>query len=99
LRSFLCLAALKIIACASVAKEVYLHTGTHDLCDPRYPLQTTPIDFGANAIICARTFLLPSVRIGKQGIVGACAEETFNVPPVAIVACNTARLLNAVSNA
>lgn len=90
-----CLGAVEIGAGACVAQEAYLCTGTHDLCDPHWPLQTAPIEIGADAFIGARAFLLPGVRIGERSIVGACAVVTRNVTSATTVAGNPARVLKA----
>jgi putative colanic acid biosynthesis acetyltransferase WcaF len=92
-----CLGAVVIGAGACVAQEAYLCTGTHDLRNPDWPLQTAPIHIGADAFIGARAFLLPGVRIGDRAIVGACAVVTHTVPPAATVAGNPARLLVSAS--
>jgi len=92
-----CLGAVVIGTGACVAQEAYLCTGTHNLRDPHWPLQTAPIDIGADAFIGARAFLLPGVRIGERAIVGACAVVTRNVPPAATVAGNPARTVNSAS--
>ena len=90
-----CLGQVEIHHGACVAQEVYLCTGTHDLRDPAWPLQTSPIHIGADAFIGARAFLLPGVRVGERAIVGACAVVTCNVPAATTVVGNPARPLTA----
>jgi putative colanic acid biosynthesis acetyltransferase WcaF len=92
-----CLGAVEVGPGACVAQEAYLCTGTHDLLEPHWPLQTAPIDIGADAFIGARAFLLPGVRIGERAIVGACAVVTRNVSYATTVVGNPARPLNSVS--
>jgi putative colanic acid biosynthesis acetyltransferase WcaF len=88
-----CLGAIEIGPGACVAQEAYLCTGTHDLRDPHWPLQTAPIHIGADAFIGARAFLLPGVRVGERTIVGACTVVTRSVPPDTTVTGNPARPL------
>jgi putative colanic acid biosynthesis acetyltransferase WcaF len=88
-----CLGFVSIGPGACVAQEAYLCTGTHDLLDPNWPLQTAPIMIGDDAFIGARAFLMPGVKVGKRAIVGACAVVTRNVSPLTTVAGNPARLL------
>ena len=76
-----------------VAQEVYLCTGTHDFNDPNLSLVTAKIVVGSEAFICARTFVLPGVRIGDGAIVGACSLVTRNVEPWNIVAGSPVRFL------
>jgi putative colanic acid biosynthesis acetyltransferase WcaF len=92
-----CLGAVEIGAGACVAQEAYLCSGTHDLRDPHWPLQTAPIDIGADAFIGARAFIMPGVRIGERAIVGASAVVTRSVQPAVTVAGNPARTVHSAS--
>jgi putative colanic acid biosynthesis acetyltransferase WcaF len=94
-----CLGKVEIGSSACVAQEAYLCTGTHDLQNPHWPLQTAPIHIGAYAFIGARAFLLPGVRVGERAIVGACAVVTRNVPAATTVVGNPARPLASASPA
>jgi putative colanic acid biosynthesis acetyltransferase WcaF len=85
------LAAITLAEGATVAQEAYLCTGTHDFSSAALPLQTAPIEVGANAFIGARAFILPGVRVGAYAVVGACAVATRDVAPNAIVVGNPAR--------
>jgi putative colanic acid biosynthesis acetyltransferase WcaF len=78
---------------AVIAQEAYLCTGTHDFDDPNTPLQTAKITVGADAFLCARTFVLPGVRIGEGAIVGACSLVTKNVTPWSVWAGSPAQFL------
>ena len=86
-----CLACVEIEQDACVAQEAYLCTGTHDLSDPHWSLQTAPIHVKQGAFIGARAFLLPGVSIGSKAIVGACAVVTCDVPSCITVGGNPAR--------
>lgn len=90
-----CLDVVEIGPGACVAQEAYLCTGTHDLRDPAWPLQTAPIYIGADSFIGARAFLMPGVCVGERSIVGACAVVTRSVPVETKVVGNPARPLAA----
>jgi putative colanic acid biosynthesis acetyltransferase WcaF len=87
------LGPIEIQACATIAQEAYLCTGTHDFSHPEQPLQVMKILIEENAFIGARAFVLPGVTIGKNSVVGACSVVTRDVPAGAIVAGNPARVL------
>ena len=88
-----CLGAVEIDAGATVAQEAYLCTGTHDFSLSHRPLQTAPINIGADAFIGARAFVLAGVSVGEGAIIGACSVVTRSVAPLAVVAGNPARSL------
>lgn len=79
---------------ATVAQEAYLCTGTHVFSDPALPLETAKITIGAHAFIGARAFVLAGRTVGDKAVVGACSVVTRDVPSLAIVAGNPARLIN-----
>lgn len=76
-----------------IAQEAYLCTGTHDLGDPKWPLQVARISIGADVFVGGRAFILPGVTVGDGAVVGACALVFRDVPPRAVVAGNPARVL------
>ena len=75
----------------TVAQEAYLCAGTHDFNDPSLPLVVGNVRVGTNAFLGARAFVLPSVSIGKNSIVGACSVVTKDVAEKTVVAGNPAR--------
>jgi putative colanic acid biosynthesis acetyltransferase WcaF len=75
----------------TVAQEVYLCTGTHDLSDPHAPLMVAPIIVGSEAFIGVRALVLPGVVIGSGAVVGGGAVVSRDVPEATIVAGNPAR--------
>ena len=94
-----CLGPVEIGPGSCVAQEAYLCTGTHDLLDPHWPLQTAPITIGSDVFIGARAFLLPGITIGSHSIVGACSVVTHSVPSSTVVVGNPARRLKSISHA
>ncbi len=74
----------------TVAQEAYLCAGTHDFNDPSLALVVGEIKVRANAFLGARVFVLPSVSIGEDSIVGACSVVTKDVGVKTVVAGNPA---------
>lgn len=85
------LAPIRLGARSTIAQQVYLCGGSHDLSDPALPLVAGEIEIGADAFVGARAFVLPGVRVGEGAVVGACAVVTRDVPPWRIVAGNPAK--------
>lgn len=67
------LGEIEIAEGATVAQEVYLCTGTHDLLSPAMNLMIGKITIGRNAFIGARAFVLPGVTIADDAVIGACS--------------------------
>jgi putative colanic acid biosynthesis acetyltransferase WcaF len=78
---------------ATVAQEVYLSTGSHDLTQPNMPLSVAKITIEPDAFIGARAFVLPGLTIGARSVIGACSVVTKDVPPDVIAAGNPCRVL------
>lgn len=76
-----------------VAQEVYVCAGTHDLSDPRLPLQVAPIIIGEDVFIGVRALLLPGVEIGPGAVIGAGSVVTKDMPPWTICAGNPCKPL------
>jgi putative colanic acid biosynthesis acetyltransferase WcaF len=87
------LGPIEIGEAATVAQDAYLCAGTHDFDDPILPLCTAPIVIEARAFVCARAFILPGVRVGRNSIVGAGSVVTRDVPPDVVCAGNPARVI------
>lgn len=85
------LAPVTLKSHSTVAQEVYLCAGTHDLSDPQAPLVVAPIIIGSNAFIGARALILPGVEIGPYAIVGAGGVVSRDVSEATIVAGNPAK--------
>jgi putative colanic acid biosynthesis acetyltransferase WcaF len=74
----------------TVSHNAHLCAGSHDYRDPGLPLLRLPIMIGADAWICAQSFVGPGVVIGDGAVVGACAVVMQAVEPWAVVAGNPA---------
>ncbi len=80
----------------SIAQRVILVVSSHPN-DSRVRalvgVRDAPIAIGDDAWIGAGAIVLPGVRIGAMGVVGAGAVVTRDVPPSTVVAGNPAREL------
>ncbi|MCC5877858.1 MAG: putative colanic acid biosynthesis acetyltransferase [Candidatus Sumerlaeia bacterium] len=77
----------------TVAQEVMLCGGTHDLTTRRLPLMTGDIDIMQDVFVGARALILPGVTLGEGSVVGAGAVVTSDVKSMAIVAGNPAKVI------
>jgi len=77
----------------TVSHNAHLCAGSHDYRDPGLPLLRLPITIGADAWICAQSFVGPGVVIGDGAVVGACAVVMGPVEPWVVVAGNPARFV------
>ena len=82
----------------TVAQEVYLCSGTHDIHSPVFQLITKEIEICSNAFVGARAMILPGVRIGKNAVVGAMAVVAKNVGSNTIVVGNPASNIGSRKN-
>jgi len=92
------LGEIEIGARTVIAQEAYLCTGTHDLSDPKLPLQVAQITIGEDVFIGARAFIMPGIRVGDRAVVGACSLVTKDVAADTVVAGNPATPLRARSD-
>lgn len=88
-----CMAPITLRAGALVSQNAHLCAGTHDIDDPHFQLVARPIEIGRGAWIAAEAFVGPGVNIGDGAVVGARAVAMKDVPPMAIVVGNPARIL------
>ncbi|GAB4374969.1 MAG: colanic acid biosynthesis acetyltransferase WcaF [Elainellaceae cyanobacterium] len=63
-----------------ISQKCYLCTGSHDMQDPTFRLQTAPIKIGNGAWIAADCFIAPGVNIGANVVVGARSNVFRNMP-------------------
>jgi putative colanic acid biosynthesis acetyltransferase WcaF len=89
------LGPVKIGARATVSQRAHLCAGTHDHSDPTMLLVRSPIEIGADAWICADSFIGPGVSVGEGAVVGARAAVFKDVAPWTIVGGNPAVFLKA----
>jgi putative colanic acid biosynthesis acetyltransferase WcaF len=84
------LGPVRIGARATVSHRAHLCAGTHDYRDPALPLRRLPITIGADAWICAQSFVGPGVEVGEGAVVAAGAVAMRAVEPWTVVAGNPA---------
>lgn len=78
---------------ATVSHNAHLCAGSHDYLDPSLPLLRLPIRIGADAWICAQSFVGPGVIVGDGAVVGAAAVVTGAVEAWTVVAGNPAQFV------
>lgn len=71
---------VKIGENATVSREVFLCTASHDVHSPIFELKTRPIVIAQSAWIAARAIILPGVTVGEGAVVGAGALVAKDVP-------------------
>ena len=77
----------------TVSHNAHLCAGSHDYRNPRLPLLRLPIRIGADAWICAQSFIGPGVVVGDGAVVGAAAVVTGPVDGWTVVAGNPAKFI------
>ena len=87
------LGPVEIGARTTVSHNAHLCAGSHDYRDPALPLLRPPIRIGADAWICAQSFIGPGVVIGDGAVVGAASVVVGPVEAWSVVAGNPARFL------
>jgi putative colanic acid biosynthesis acetyltransferase WcaF len=63
-----------------ISQECYLCTGSHDLQDPAFGLQTAPIVIGNGVWIASDCFVAPNVTIGSNAVIGARSSVFADIP-------------------
>jgi putative colanic acid biosynthesis acetyltransferase WcaF len=63
-----------------ISQKSYLCTGSHDVQDPHFGLQTAPVNIGNGAWVAADCFIAPGVTIGANAVIGARSTVTTDQP-------------------
>jgi putative colanic acid biosynthesis acetyltransferase WcaF len=63
-----------------ISQESYLCTGSHDITDPAFNLQTAPIAIGNGVWVASDCFIGPGVQIGANTVVGARSTVLQTLP-------------------
>ena len=82
------LGPIRIRERATVAQYCYVCTGSHDVSLEAMPLTIGAIDIGEDAMVFAKTFIAPGVRIGAGAVIGAASVVTKDMPEWTISAGN-----------
>lgn len=78
---------------STVSHNAHLCAGSHDYRDPALPLLRLPISIGADAWICAQSFIGPGSRVADGAVVGAGAVVNGVVEAWTVVAGNPAQFV------
>lgn len=65
---------------AVVSQKSYLCTGSHDMTDPTFQLQTASITIGNGAWVATDCFIAPGVIIGANAVIGARSSVFKDMP-------------------
>lgn len=63
-----------------ISQKTYLCTGSHDIHDPTFRLNTAPIHVGNGAWVATDCFVAPGVTIGANAVVAARSSVFSNLP-------------------
>jgi acetyltransferase-like isoleucine patch superfamily enzyme len=102
--SFVGRATIQLLGCVRIGNSVVINddvtilTGTHDVNDEHFQLQTKPVVIGNYAWICTGALVLPGVTIGDGAVVAAGAVVSRDVPSYQVVAGNPAKVVRTNRN-
>ena len=85
--------SIEIGSNAVVSEDAYICTASHDIQSASFALKTAPVKIGDGAWIAARAIVLPGVVGGRGAGVGAGAVVSHDVPEMAVVAGNPAKVV------
>jgi putative colanic acid biosynthesis acetyltransferase WcaF len=63
-----------------ISQKSYLCTGSHDIKDPAFGLQTASINIADGVWVAADCFVAPGVSIGKNSVIGARSSVFGDMP-------------------
>jgi putative colanic acid biosynthesis acetyltransferase WcaF len=63
-----------------ISQKTYLCTGSHEIRDPAFGLETAPIAIGNGAWIATDCFVAPGVQIGANAVIGARSTVLKDMP-------------------
>jgi serine acetyltransferase len=76
-----------------ILNEATIITAQHDLDSPLFETVYAPVEVGDYAAIFTRALVLPGRRIGRGAVVAAGAVVSRDVPDMAVVAGNPAKIV------
>lgn len=68
-----------------IASEVMIYNAEHDISDENFKAITAPVEIGDYVFIGPRAIILPGVKVGRGGVVGAGAVVTKDIGEFEIV--------------
>lgn len=84
---------LTIGAQVSIAHDARIYTLGHDIHDPDFAAKAKPVRIDDHAVLFAGAMIMPGVHLGRGSVVMAGAVVTKDVPPLAVVGGNPARVI------
>ncbi|MBD1842827.1 colanic acid biosynthesis acetyltransferase WcaF [Cyanobacteria bacterium FACHB-63] len=63
-----------------ISQKSYLCTGSHNISDPAFKLETCSIEIGHGAWIATDCFIAPGVQIGSNTVIGARSTVLKSMP-------------------
>ncbi len=90
---------IKIGSHVLMGQNVTIFSVNHEFEDPDTPIhhqghrERTPAIIEDDVWIGANVVILPGVRIGRGAVIGACSLVAHDVPPLAVVCGNPARVV------
>lgn len=77
----------------SIARDVRIFTGYHDIDSPFFEMLTAPVSIGDHAVLFAGCTVMPGVTIGAGAVVYGGSVVTRDVAPMTVVAGSPARVV------
>ncbi len=85
-----CMAKISIGERAVISQKAHLCTGTHKFQTSSFQIYSKPITIGANAWVCAESFVAPGVSIGEGAVLAGRAAAFEDLEPWTIYRGNPA---------
>lgn len=79
---------------STISQGVVLCTASHDISKLHLPLITGSVSVGSYAWVCAESFVMPEVKIGKGAVIGARSTVLKNVSPWKVAAGSPCKILH-----
>jgi len=76
-----------------IIDQATIITAQHDIDSPTYPVEYNQVEIGDYAILYYHSTILPGCKVGKGAVVGAGAIVAHDVPDMAVVVGNPARII------
>ncbi|MEA5469132.1 hormogonium polysaccharide biosynthesis acetyltransferase HpsU [Spirulina sp. 06S082] len=74
-----------------ISQKCYLCTGSHDISDRAFALQTEPIFIGNGAWVATDCFIAPGVKIGANAVIGGRSSVYRDIPAAQVAFGNPCR--------
>lgn len=88
-----CLDKINIGEKCCIGKDVYLITGSHDICDVNFNLLTAPITIKNGCWISTGAYILPGITIGEYSVIAANSHVVKSTEAFSVVGGNPAKFI------